>query len=369
MPDYRVRSAIPTIMGGLQSALGAQTEYKQRQARDEKLAEGAQLLQTGTPEEVGQWTMQNPELAQQFVQSANIQDQLASRPRVQTAKDILAGRISAREAYQQRLEEVEAKGGDISNLRGVLTKSDDELLRMAEMDLAIMAPQAFNAYLKAKPQAKGDAFTLSEGQGRYDPQGNLIAYMPKTVDTLDKELKTEKDRFDKAAKLRGEVEKVSKVYRDVEDAYGRIQATTEGEPTGASDMALIFNYMKMLDPGSTVREGEFATAAQTGGVPAYVRNLYNKALDGQMLTEKQRSDFMSQAKAQYDKSSEKHSKRLDDYEKLGSRYGLDRADVIVSDVINPPQFQGSNDQQAYDWATSNPDDPRAARILQKLGVQ
>ena len=51
------------------------------------------------------------------------------------------------------------------------------------------------------------------------------------------------------------------------EAYGRIHAAKDAPPSGASDIALLYGYMKVLDPGSTVREGEFATASNAGGIP------------------------------------------------------------------------------------------------------
>jgi len=39
----------------------------------------------------------------------------------------------------------------------------------------------------------------------------------------------------------------------------------------------------MLDPGSVVRESEFATAQNAAGVPDQVRNMYNKVLSGTRL--------------------------------------------------------------------------------------
>ena len=53
--------------------------------------------------------------------------------------------------------------------------------------------------------------------------------------------------------------------------------------------------MKILDPGSVVREGEFATAQNTGSVPESVSALYNRVLNGQRLTDTQRADFLNQA--------------------------------------------------------------------------
>lgn len=112
-----------------------------------------------------------------------------------------------------------------------------------------------------------------------------------------------------------------KQFRDVEASYKRIQKATS-ENTGASDIALIFNYMKMLDPGSTVREGEFATAQNSGGIPAMVTAAYNQAIDGQRLTPDQRTNFLSQATQQYQGASELFTQRAQQYKELATQYGF-----------------------------------------------
>lgn len=75
-------------------------------------------------------------------------------------------------------------------------------------------------------------------------------------------------------------------------AYAKIKGYATGEQTAAKDMGLIFNYMKMLDPGSTVREGEYATVEQARGIPDSIRMLYNKAWSGKKLTEDQRQKYL-----------------------------------------------------------------------------
>lgn len=70
-----------------------------------------------------------------------------------------------------------------------------------------------------------------------------------------------------------------------------VEMQNDGEASAAGDMALIYNYMKVLDPGSAVKEGEYATAEKAGSVPDAIVNLYNKAREGEFLTEKQRADF------------------------------------------------------------------------------
>lgn len=89
----------------------------------------------------------------------------------------------------------------------------------------------------------------------------------------------------------------------IDTALGKIK-NAASNPSPAGDMALIFSFMKINDPTSTVREGEYATARNATNVPERVRNLYNNMIDGYILGDKQRKDFVNQAhnlaSAQYD---------------------------------------------------------------------
>jgi hypothetical protein len=64
---------------------------------------------------------------------------------------------------------------------------------------------------------------------------------------------------------------------------------------GVGDISLIYQYMKMLDPDTGVREGEYANASQTGGIPDRIVNTYNKMVSGERLSDKQRADFVNEA--------------------------------------------------------------------------
>lgn len=87
---------------------------------------------------------------------------------------------------------------------------------------------------------------------------------------------------------------ITKNSQDVATAYEKVNSAAK-DATGASDLSLIFGYMKMLDPGSTVREGEFATAQNATGIPDRILNSYNNAIKGTRLNPTQRLDFSGQA--------------------------------------------------------------------------
>lgn len=103
------------------------------------------------------------------------------------------------------------------------------------------------------------------------------------------EIRTIKDRHRKASE--------DTVTRG--NAFRQIQTVAEGEPSAAGDLSLIFSYMKVLDPPSTVREGEQALAENARGVPDSIRNMYNKVVAGERLTPEQRKDFQNQAENIY----------------------------------------------------------------------
>lgn len=66
--------------------------------------------------------------------------------------------------------------------------------------------------------------------------------------------------------MRKEVSDRIKEPRQVMTMYQKVQGAAE-RPSAANDLAMIFAYMKMLDPGSVVREQEFANAQNAAGIP------------------------------------------------------------------------------------------------------
>lgn len=139
------------------------------------------------------------------------------------------------------------------------------------------------------------------------------------------ELDPEK-KFDQERKLAGEYQKGTSDFVKVQDAYRRVQSV---ENTPAGDVALIFNYMKMLDPGSTVREGEFATAEQTTGIPGRIVNLYNKALEGKRLAPNQIKQFMSQSKGLMNAAKKREQEVRSGLTKVAQNYGLNADNIFV----------------------------------------
>lgn len=146
-----------------------------------------------------------------------------------------------------------------------------------------------------------------------------------------------KEIFDRETKLRNEFINQSKDFVTMRDAFAKIDAAGQN-PSPAGDISLIYSFMKLNDPGSTVREGEFATAQNAGSVPDRVRTMYNKAITGERLDPKVRTDFIGRSKSLFDTADRQHSKRTQQYTDLATRSGGDPRQVIVDLqlVPNPP---------------------------------
>lgn len=153
--------------------------------------------------------------------------------------------------------------------------------------------------------------------------------------------------------------------RQISQAYERIQASAKQiteDDFGAGDLALIFNYMKMLDPGSAVREGEFANAENSGGISRKVANLYNKLRTGKRLDPAVRQDFLNRSHALMNaqlKTQEKFNQRM---LKLAAKSDVEGEDVVdftlrpgqdprEVDAVEKPEKKKQVKRKAYNPTT------------------
>lgn len=136
-------------------------------------------------------------------------------------------------------------------------------------------------------------------------------------------------------------------FKEVEAAarqiVGLATRTDNDETPGPGDIGLIFSFMKALDPGSVVREGEFATAQNAGGIPETVRNYYNRVVEGGRLSPQLRREFANTAiqlyntrRDVYDQFAETYRGRVADFGGDPDKEGI----RLSSELTLPPPPQG-----------------------------
>jgi len=122
-------------------------------------------------------------------------------------------------------------------------------------------------------------------------------------------------------------------------AFGRIVASTKN-PTAAGDMALIFNYMKLLDPGSVVRESEFEMAAASGSLDDRFDGWASRIANGERLSENVRNDFLKRAEMLYSEAER-------GFEGLQEQYtrNADAAGIPSGQGVTDFRYKGQNAPQ------------------------
>jgi len=149
--------------------------------------------------------------------------------------------------------------------------------------------------------------------------------------------------FEQEEKLRKEFQGRTKVYGELGTTYQNMKSSADAK-TGPGDIALITGFMKMLDPGSVVRETEFATARDTAGLYERLQNQAQKLQSGQLFTldSKQRKEYTDLAK-QYLDSAQK--KAVDDKKALGvvvKNYRLNPDNVFGPETTEAPPAPSPN---------------------------
>jgi hypothetical protein len=114
------------------------------------------------------------------------------------------------------------------------------------------------------------------------------------IDALARQGGFNKEIFGAEADLRKEWKKFETPYDEIEIKHQKLVSSLKRQ-SGVGDMSAIFVYMKMLDPGSVVRESEFAQAQQTAGAVESLIVRMNQIAVGEKLSPEQRTEFLALA--------------------------------------------------------------------------
>lgn len=134
-------------------------------------------------------------------------------------------------------------------------------------------------------------------------------------------------KFDQEEKLRKEFTARTKVFNEIDSTFSNLNSSAQAG-TGPGDIALITGFMKMLDPGSVVRETEFATARDTAGLFTRLENSLQKLQNGEFLKPAQRQEYVNLAKQYYDAAKQKANIEKQSIAKVVTNYKLNPDNVF-----------------------------------------
>jgi hypothetical protein len=214
---------------------------------------------------------------------------------------------------QQKVEE--AKVAEQTNV----TRSWLEQQGFTDLVPLVDAGQADIAYNEAlkrmQPKAPQAPISVGPGETLLDPVTMQPVYQG-APDPQD-QFGNEKDLY---AQYAGS--DPVKMYETVKSGYERVRQSAALQ-TGAGDMGLIYGYMKMLDPGSVVRESEFATAAQAGSYGEQIQGMVSRVINGERLPESVRQEFVQLAEGIYSETAANLGNINDQFTTRAQNYNVD----------------------------------------------
>jgi len=168
------------------------------------------------------------------------------------------------------------------------------------------------------------------------------------------ELKEEKEQEKYIVKeentMRKEYDALNKDFRIISDSWAKVKEVTRN-PSPASDIALIFSFMHILEKMGIVRESEQAMLRASGSLSDRAKGYIEKLKTGKFLAPNIRLDFITQSRLMYEALKKETGKRQKQYVSLAKRRGLNPMNVVLpieeSDEPNKPRFKQIVDVEQY----------------------
>ena len=178
--------------------------------------------------------------------------------------------------------------------------------------------------------------------------------------------------FDNERSLRTEFQgsATTKAFGEVQSAYDIIKGAL-ANPSGANDLAAATKFMKLLDPGSVVRESELGMAMAATGLADRMQNYVQMMASGQKLTPKQREDFGKAADQIFGAARKRYSETAQNMRGQAAKWELD------PNAVAPPAWKiygyKNRDEAVQDARNAVMKNPQAKgeivrRLVEELGI-
>ena len=139
-------------------------------------------------------------------------------------------------------------------------------------------------------------------------------------------------------KLQGDIRQDLKAPKDTATAY-QTMYNAATNPTQKGDTTMLYTFFKVLDPQSTVREGEIEMIKQSRSIPEKFKGMAQKLANGQTLLESERADLLNQAYQYVANQQRGVTETIDMYKDYAKAFGLNPEKAVpnpFADIKKPP---------------------------------
>jgi len=139
-------------------------------------------------------------------------------------------------------------------------------------------------------------------------------------------------------KMQGDIRQDLKGPKDTATAY-QTMYNAATNPTQKGDTTMLYTFFKVLDPQSTVREGEIEMIKQSRSIPEKFKGMAVKLASGQTLLEGERADLLNQAYQYVANQQRGVNETIDMYKDYAKAFGLNPEKAVpnpFADIKKPP---------------------------------
>ena len=252
---------------------------------------------------------------------------------VQIAANVLGTGLNAYKTFgidrpraQSEIKESEAK----AKLYESQAAKAPEAPSLSDVDKSVVNSYTQNKYRFVTDKNKGP-----KAVDVYLPDSGKVMHAEPIEDREDTEKKKQRS-FDTEFKLRDQFEKDPAVasFQTVHAAASAVDQAFRGksldEGNGARDLVLLYNFIKILDPGSLVKEGEIKLSSEASPLAQQWAQQYKRLKDeGGLLPASARKDIIEQVGNVYTARYGDFSRSLDKYRDIVVAYNADPKKVLT----------------------------------------
>jgi hypothetical protein len=253
----------------------------------------------------------------------------------------------ASEALQGQGYEMQRRGQDI----GAQTAMAGHDVTMRGQDITARTAQQAREAEGPEREARIQKLTAEVGKLQTEASGQL----------------TPADRRKVELQIRGDIrqEPKFKTYSEVQNGVQNVQVGAKLN-SAQGDLAIINGIAKIMDPNSTVREGEFATVQSAQGFFQQMRNLPAKWFSGDRLSPEVREKMLALAsEISVEKTRAAHDELRKVYEPITQRAGVSFDELVPLTIPSVGATKNQQQPGAGQARSAPPPSPTATSAPQQ----
>lgn len=209
--------AINQFGDSLSNAMAMRENRNAMQQQKDALKQAAQLYSTGTPDEIAQFAIQNPQAGELLSRQLAFKNDATRKNMMDSMQQILLDPSQTESVLTNRIKMIQEQGGDPSQTMAELEHfraNPEGYEQKVERAYAIMDPQGYNAYRSSMPQQPEQMSPYQQAQIEGKNQDRELRRQEIELRRLESEQKRAKTSQEQEAKS----QQIEQKKKEIEDS-------------------------------------------------------------------------------------------------------------------------------------------------------